>query len=430
MGNNRKKNINKMKKRIVFLMFIFLTINLFGQENKQFTDFKSDFNKAIRGSFSVKMLDKMFSEYSELLTPHSDITQLMEKLKGNEVKVFPLYDFKKDKLYIDNIDILLNSKNPNQRILAYLVIASSDDLSKESVLLKKITTEVKKGNLLWAGMALLYIKCNHTTELFDFLVKNEDFGDAHMFPMFIQLDKDSLQQTAYTRINSKDTKSKILAAQILSVTPLNSETERILIQSVKNWDIGIKGYAIYSIKELQIGNLLETFKPLLDDKRTRSVSLQALANSPTKADRDYLIEQLEKQDIIQSEILDCLYESSRVENIKCWLRLLKTRQIPKNYSFFVFKQPLIKSDSVLFDLQTTLESITDKHILGELVRALSGRTDQKSIDIITTLLKNKSSTVRYWTAITVENNNSDKFKVVEISKLIKQGLEEGNTPDE
>ena len=117
---------------------------------------------------------------------------------------------------------------------------------KENILLEKLTTEKDKGNLIWAGMALLYLQSNHTTELFDYLVKNEDFGDAHMLPMFIHLDKDSLQQTAYKRINNKDVKSKILAAQILAVTPLNSKTEELLKQAVQNWDIGIKGYAIYS----------------------------------------------------------------------------------------------------------------------------------------------------------------------------------------
>ena len=258
----------------------------------------------------------MFREYSELLTPHSDATRLYETLQGHEVSFFPLYNFKNEKLYSDNIIKLLNSKNPNQRILAYLCIASSDDTSKEDILLERIKIEKNKGTLIWAGMALLYLKCNHTTELFDFLVKNEDFGDAHMLPMYVQLDRDSLQQTAYNRINNSDIKSKILSAQILAVTPLNAKTEALLKQAVESWDMNIKGYAIYSVKELQMGDLLETFKPLLSDKKTRSISLEALANSPTQTDRSYLFELVNNQDTVSAELLNCFYKSKNTENIK------------------------------------------------------------------------------------------------------------------
>ena len=235
-----------MIKTLLFSLIIFTTKSAFGQNKME--AFKVDFSKALNKNFSEKQLNIMFREYSELLTPHSDATRLYEALQGHEVSVFPLYNFKNEKLYSDNIIKLLNSKNPNQRILAYLCIASSDDTSKEDILLERIKIEKSKGTLIWAGMALLYLKCNHTTELFDFLVKNEDFGDAHMLPMYVQLDKDSLQQTAYNRIDNNDVKSKILAAQILSVTPLNSKTEALLKLAVVSWDMNIKGYAIYSVK--------------------------------------------------------------------------------------------------------------------------------------------------------------------------------------
>jgi hypothetical protein len=422
-----------MTKSLFFSLALFLTICSFGQNKIE--DFKTDFSKALDKNFSENQLNKMFKDYYELLTPHSDVTRLTERLQGHEVSLFPLYNFKNEKLYADNIGNLLNSKNPDQRILAYLLIASSYDTSKENILLEKIKTEKDKGNLIWAGMALLYLRCNHTTELFDFLVKNEDFGDAHMLPMYVQLDIDSLQQTAYNRINNKDVKSKILAAQILAVTQLNSKTDSLLKHAVQTWDMNIKGYAIYSVKELGMGNLLETFKPLLHDKRTSSISLEALANSPTEADRNYLFELVNKQDTVPAELLDCFYKSKNIGNIKYWLKLLYTKPTPKDslfgkYIFFVFDQPLIHSDSILSDLQTALKNITDKNILGELVRALEGRTDDKSVKIITSLLKSKSPTVRYWTAMTVQNNQSEKFKAPDLSKLIKQGLEDGNTPDD
>jgi HEAT repeat protein len=278
-------------------------------------------------------------------------------------------------------------------------------------------------------MALLYLKCDHTTELFDFLVKNEDFGDAHMFPLYVQLDRDSLQQTAYSRIKSKDVKSKILAAQILAVTQLNAKTEELLKQAVQSWDMNIKGYAIYSVKELQMGNILELLKPLLTDDRTRSISLEALANSPTQADRSYLIELVAKEDTVSEDLLDCFFKSKNIENIRYWLKLLYSKPIPSKYSFFVFEQPLIKSDDILADLQIALKKITDKHILGELVRALENRTDDETVEIIVLLLKHQSPSVRYSTAKTVENSTSEKFKSPEVVNLIRHGLDDGNTPD-
>ena len=419
-----------MTRIYILSLLTILTISVYGQKEKSLENFKVDFVKALDKDFSEDKLNKMFEDYSSLLTPHSDVTQLTERLQGHMILLFPLYEFKNEKLYLDNIKNLLISQNANQRILAYLVIASSFDTTKESILLNKIVTEKGKGNLLWAGMALLYLKSNHTTELFDFLIKNEDFGDAHMLPMYIRLDKDSLQQTAYNRINSKDVKSKILAAQILAVTPLNLKTEEVLKKAVQNWDMDIKGYAIYSVKELQIGNLLETFKPLLNDTKTRSISLQALANSPTREDKDFLYEIVNKQDTVSSDLLNCFYDSKNIDNLRYWLRLLYTRKLPTKYIFFVFEQPLIGTDTILNDLQTALQKITDKHVLGELVRALNNRDDDKSVEIIKSLLKHKSSTVRYWTAKTVEENKSDKFKQTEIAKLIKLGLEDGNTVDD
>ena len=158
-------------------------------------DFKNDFEKSIDKDFSEEQLNQMFRTYSNLLTPHSDITQLTAGIKGESIQEYPLNQFKNDKLYKKNINKLFDSDNSYQRILAYLVIAGSGDKSFEEGLLKKIEKETNKGNLIWSGMALLYLNTEHTTLLFDFLVKNESFGDAHMLPLYFKLNSDSLQST-------------------------------------------------------------------------------------------------------------------------------------------------------------------------------------------------------------------------------------------
>tara|TARA_Y100000589_G_C27147581_1_gene627515 strand:+ start:56 stop:1711 length:1656 start_codon:yes stop_codon:yes gene_type:complete len=392
-------------KQILFIAFSFLTFS-FCSFSQTITDFKIDFEKSLDKGFGEKELNQMFRTYSNLLTPHSDITQLTAGIKGESIKQYPLNTFKAEKLYKKNINRLFDSKNSYQRILAYLVIAGSGDKSFEQGLLKKIEIETDKGNLIWAGMALMYLNTSHTTPLFDFLVKNETFGDAHMLPLFIQLNKDSLQQTAYQRIKSENVTAQILAAQILSSTELNGKTEELLKEAVRNWDIEIKGYAIYSVKELQIDNLLETFKPLLDSTQTRRIALEALANSPTKEDREYLFDLVEKQDTVSKELLDCFLQSKNTENIRYWLRLLYTKPIPQKYIFFVFKQPILSSDEVLTDLHIAFEKISNPEVLHELVRALKGRTDDKSVRIMISLLKHDDSTVRYWAAWSLKGNIS------------------------
>jgi hypothetical protein len=74
--------------------------------------------------------------------------------------------------------------------------------------------------------------------------------------------------------------------------------------------------------------------------------------------------------------------------------------------------------------------ISNKQILGELARTLGSRTDDRSIDIMISLLKNKSPGVRYWTAFALQTNPADKLKTPEVKALMAKGLEDGNTPDD
>ncbi|MEO0899263.1 MAG: HEAT repeat domain-containing protein [Bacteroidota bacterium] len=392
-----------MTRTLVIILFLLAGLTSFGQK---LDDFKSDIEKATKNGFNEGQLNQLFRKYPTLLTPHSDITQFTANIKGDTIQQYPIADFKNDKLYKQNINDLFQSGNSNHRILSYLLIAGTGDKTFESGLLNKLKTETEKGNLIWAGMALLYLNTAHTTPLFDFIVENEIFGDAQMLPLFIQLNNDSLRETAYRRIKSDNLTAQILAAQTLSYTKLNTKTEKLLKESVSNWSIENKGYAIYSIKELQIGNLLETFKPLLDSTQTRSIALEALANSPTKEDRRYLFDLVEKQDTISKELLDCFLQSKNTENIKYWLTLLYTKPIPQKYIFFVFKQPILSSDEILTDLHIAFEKITDPEILHELVRALKGRTDDKSERIMISLVKHDNSKVRYWAAESLKGNSS------------------------
>ena len=399
------------------LTLIFLTFSFYGF-SQTIEDFKIDFEKSLDQGFGEEQLNQMFRTYSNLLTPHSDITQLTAGIKGESIQQYPLNSFKSEKLYKRNINKLFDSENSYQRILAYLVIAGSGDKSFEKGLLKKIENETNKGNLIWAGMALLYLNTEYTTPLFDFLVENETFGDAHMLPLYFKLNTDSLQSTAYQRIHSENVTAKILAAQILSVTEKNGKTEKLLLDAVKNWDYNIKGYAIYSVKVLEIGNLLESFQPLLDSTQTRSIAIEALANSPTQEDIDYLKALVAEQDTVSEDLLDGFYKSTNPECVKFWLEVLRTKPVPKEYYFNNNKQPLLYSDEVLPELQLTLLECKNPDVIKYLVKGLEGRADEKSITILLKLLSHNNSSVRYWTASTLKRTDSPLI-INEIIRLIK-----------
>ena len=400
-----------MKKFILSMMLItFFSISLFGQTIE---DFENDFINATKTEFSETDLNNMYQTYSVFLEPYYDMMELMEN--DEQIVEYPLSKFKETASYKNNINILFNSKNDNQRLLSYLVIAGAGDKKFEKKLLGRLKTEKSEGNVIWAGMTLMLLKSKQTTALFDFLVEYEDFGDAHMLPLFIQLDKKSLQKTAYDRINSKNVKAKILAAQILSVTGKNKKTEKLLLDAVRNWDYSIKGYAIYSIKELRIGNLKDDFIPLLDNPQTRSIAIQALANSPTKEDVEFVNQLLENEGPVSEELLDGYFESKNIENVKLWLNLVSTREIPKNYFFSVSEQPLLFSDEVLKDVQEALRTTKNIKIQQYLIKVLEGRKDQESMDIIFSYLDSKDSSVRYWTVYILKG----KQPVEVLNKLIE-----------
>ena len=392
------------------ILITFFSIALFGQSIE---DFEKDFINATRTEFSETDLNNMYQTYSVFLEPYYDMMELMEN--DEQIVEYPLSKFKETASYKNNINILFNSKNDNQRLLSYLVIAGSGDKNFEKKLLERLKTEKSEGNVIWAGMTLMLLKSKQTTALFDFLVEYEDFGDAHMLPLFIQLDKESLQKTAYDRINSKNVKAKILAAQILSVTGNNKKTEKLLREAVKNWDYSIKGYAIYSMKELRIGNLKDDFIPLLDNPQTRSIAIQALANSPTKEDVDFVNQLLDNKGPVSEELLDGYYESKNIENVKLWLHLVSTREIPENYFFSVSEQPLLFSDELLKHVQEALRTTKNIQIQKYLIKVLEGRNDQESMDIIFAYLDSKDSSVRYWTVDTLKG----KQPVEVLNKLIE-----------
>ena len=381
-------------------------------------NFLQSFRNALADDFSEFNLSTMMGDHSQLLTPNYLITQVMH---GN-APTFPLARFTEDPLYLKNIHKLLESTNRSHRELAYLVIGASGDTSKADILLERLNTESDTSALTWVAMSLMNLNTPHTTAIFDFLVKYETLGDAHLLPAAVKLNPDSLQQTAYLKIHSADPKSRIIAASFLAATKPNARTEFLLKQAIRDWDINIKGYAIRVLAEHQYGNVLETVRPLLEITQTRGISLQALANSPTPDDQSYLALMIGTQDTIPATLLKALFMSKNIDNVILSLKLLHTKPIESQFYLPVSKQPLITSDSVLPEVQAAIKQVKNVDIRERLIPVLVNRTDDKSIDLMISLLREEDISLRRRVARSLKNNPSPRLKDDQVQALIKEAL--------
>lgn len=400
--------------QLLYFVTIVIFISSCSASEVKYEGFRKNFHDALSGDFTKSELDSIYILYSSSIFPDIRTAHLSDN-RDTTIVIYPLANFKNEKLYKDNIEKLINSNNQHRRILAYAVIGSSGDKTFENQLLSKLEGETDEGCLIWAVRALMYTRSAHTTPIFDVLVKYESIGDAHDFPIYVHLNADSIRQTAYLRITSKNPKAKILAAQSLAYTGLNPKTEELLKNALRTWDVNLKGYAIVPIKLLGIGDLLETLKPLLDNSemQLRTVAFEALANSPTEKDRQYLLDLVKKQDTVSEELLNAFYKSKNIDNLRYWMTLLYSKPIPKEYYFDATDQPLFKKETLLHDIHNTLQKITAPEILSKFVLALNGRTDDVSTDLLLHLLVHENSTVRYWAGDALKGNHSEKL----LSKL-------------
>jgi hypothetical protein len=249
------------------------------KSEKTTNNFDNYFRKSTQSNFTEEEFNKVFSDYSELTFP-----QTAQNAELAAEIIYPLKAFKTKKIYKENISQLLSSSNVYHRMLAYTVVGASNDTTYSKLLRERIKTEESEEGLNWSAMALLNMRDKHTTQLFDFLVKHENFGDAHLIPMYLQLDKDSLIYTCRNKIGEENAKSKVLALQVLAHVDQDQSTDSLIVQAVNTWDKEIKGYAIVALQMRKTGNLKPILEPFIHEEKLRRVILQTLEKSPTKSD--------------------------------------------------------------------------------------------------------------------------------------------------
>ncbi|MBX9668707.1 MAG: HEAT repeat domain-containing protein [Candidatus Obscuribacterales bacterium] len=369
-----------------------------------YAGFAVDFHKACSTDMKQADLDQLLHDYSNLTMFSIDVNQ-------KELH-YPLEKLRSEPTYAADIQSLLKSTNPYQRTLAYVTLGSSGDSSFNDNLLSAAKTEKLRTNKRWAGIALLFLHDNHTSDLFDFVVENENFGDAHLVPLYLRINKDALKKTAFEKIESNDPKARILAAESLTAAGPDPETDRVIKKALADWDPSIQGYALNTIKVLEIGNLKPFVAPCLDIPALRQAAMDAFANSPIPEDRDYLAAFLPTKGLVPQDILNAYFQSTRTDSLRKWLQLISDRDIPTDYHFTAAQQPQLKSNNVVADVRSAIRRTKNRQILQELPRVLEDRKDDESVDLLISLLSDKDPKVRYWAAHSLRERTSPALVAV------------------
>lgn len=285
-----------MMKIILLMLATCISFLAFSQDTTVLFNFENDFLKAANSDIKEKELKKIIDKYEDLFFIEFD---------ESETKYLPpLINFKKTSAYKNNIEKLLFSNQAMGRILAYKTLSSTADTTYNSVLLDRLKSDTFNIETQLVAMCLFYNNSKTTDELFDFVIKNDDFTDQLFFRFYCRLDTSNLKLTSWKNLSvenkySDDSlnlnmKAKIYSVQILAYLDKSAEADSLIIQSIKTWDKDYKGYAIASLFQRDNLEKFEILKPYLDNETTRNISIKVLEKSKFQSDKDK-IEKLKKK---------------------------------------------------------------------------------------------------------------------------------------
>ena len=372
-----------------------------------YESFVNQFQLAANEGISENSLHQLRNDYWTLLMP----------IEGEAL--FPLEKLRSEEFYKPTISKLISSKDPNQRVLAYITIASAGDQSFKKGLRAASRREKTADAKGAATLALLSLKDRNTSDLFERVVRNEDFWKAHFGLYYLQLDKAALLKTAYQKIFLQNSNAKNLALISLTLSRLTPKADILVREAMRSSDPTVKQTALYAMKRLRMGNLRELLLPLLScsDDTLRSLAFAALANSPAPEDRNCL-DSFTKSAPLSADVLNGFLESDDVENVRQWLVLVRDYPVPIDYYFSTPLHPLLSADALLHDVRTTVGESANRHIVAELLRALDGRNDNETVDLLIAFLSDSDSAIRYCAAWALKSNTSAKL-VEQLPGLIR-----------
>ncbi|REA55690.1 hypothetical protein DSL64_27840 [Dyadobacter luteus] len=399
-----------MRKVVLLFVNTLLSLLLAQQSMAQSTkDFLKDFEALSKARFDSVKAGHLLETYFTLLTPFNQVNQLAKRMKGEKLVQFPIAEITEQPVYRQQIEGMLESDLPQVRLLGYLMIASGGDKKRVGVLADKLKTEPNESCSLWLGMGLMSLGYTETSTLFPWVVKRNVEARGFLFPMFVSLAPDSLQQTAYQFIDSEDWNERIHAVQLLSYTKKSVRSDTMLRHAIATWPGYLKGYAIVPAQSSQIGELITLLSPLLDSVLTRRTALIALADSPTENDRQFVI-RLTQEDSSDKAVMEALQRSRYTDMVKHWLLSLQSEKLPADYYVSVYRDTLVRSDALLPDVHESLKKIKNPRILSGLLPVLKGREDTASQKILIDFLHNPDHSIRETAGNTLAGTCSEELK--------------------
>jgi hypothetical protein len=154
------------------------------------------------------------------------------------------------------------------------------------------------------AMCLFYNQSKSTDELFEFVIRHDDFSDQHFFKWYYKLDSANLKMTAWKNLSIQNKypndsinlnrKALIYSIQILAYMDTSQKVDSLLIQCINKWDNDYKGYAIASLHQRKGLAKFEILEPYLNNEATRNISIQVLEKSNVMSDKEK-IEKLKRE---------------------------------------------------------------------------------------------------------------------------------------
>jgi len=350
----------------------------------------------------VTFRQRYTSNHEELLQGGTSM-QLLSPQKYASMQRYPIAELRNRVGFKELIQRLLDSKCEYNRSLGAISIALAGDTSFNGRLLSALKTEPVKGCRFFAGMALMYLNDNHTTELFDFIVRDEEFGDPHIIPVYVNLEKNALKNTAYQRIDSTDPKARVLAVTVLSRTGADARTESALRKAIRDWPPQQCGYAISATRDLSIGGLKSVLEPKLKVPVLRGISLKALANSPSPEDREVVYGLIPQEGNVPDDVSSALMRSNQAECARKWLVLVRQGRVvsPRMSGFMLSMSGVangaLGSAALTSDVLAAINEIknrpSNRSELLVMIEALAGHKDAASISTLKSLSASSDSEV-------------------------------------
>ena len=133
--------------------------------------------------------------------------------------------------YKNNISHLVNGSQP-QRLVAYELIGRLRDTAYYNTLLQRMDTLPTFQDSYELPFAVMKLFPAKTDLMFEFILKNETFGDVIWTPTFMQtMERKSILTTAYAHVDDPRKMAHLLAMAIIANRDTTAAADRLLLQT-------------------------------------------------------------------------------------------------------------------------------------------------------------------------------------------------------